>query len=72
MTTPAKPLRERVQAWVEETQDELITALERLDGKRSFERDEWQRDGGGGGLTAVLSNGGLFEQAGVNRSAVWG
>ena len=72
MTTPSQPLRHRVQAWVEHIQDELIGALERLDGKGSFERDRWERPGGGGGVTAILSDGGLFEQAGVNRSAVWG
>ena len=68
----AEPLRHRVQAWVERTQDEIIDALEGLDGGSRFERDRWQRPGGGGGVTAVLSDGGLFEQAGVNRSAVWG
>ena len=72
MTSAAAPFRHRVEAWVEQIQDELIVALERLDGKGAFERDKWQRPGGGGGDTAVLSNGSLFEQAGVNRSAVWG
>src|SRR5215472_3643465 len=72
MTSAATALRSRVQVWVEDIQDELIAALEQLDGKASFERDRWERPGGGGGVTAVLSDGGLFEQAGVNRSAVWG
>lgn len=72
MTAPAQPQRHRVAAWSEQIQDELIDALERLDGKAAFDRDRWQRPGGGGGVTAVLSDGGLFEQAGVNRSAVWG
>lgn len=67
-----EPLRHRVAAWVERTQEEIIAALERLDGGAAFARDRWQRPGGGGGLTAVLRDGALFEQAGVNRSAVWG
>lgn len=56
---------------IEEQQQQICEVLERLDG-RSFVRDPWQRAGGGGGLTAVLSDGNLFERAGVNTSAVWG
>lgn len=44
----------------------------RLDGKESFREDRWLREGGGGGVTRVLSNGARFEKAGVNRSAVSG
>jgi coproporphyrinogen III oxidase len=62
----------RVQAWMEERQRLLIEALERLDGSGLFIRDAWPRPGGGGGISAVMSNGALFEQAGVNSSAVWG
>ena len=72
MTSSAQPLRHRVEAWVEQIHDELSGALERLDGVGRFKRDHWQRPGGGGGVTAILSDGALFEQAGVNRSAVWG
>ena len=32
----------------------------------------WTREGGGGGFTRVLTNGNIFEKAGVNRSAVHG
>jgi coproporphyrinogen III oxidase len=53
-------------------QSTLCAELERLDGGARFTRDQWQRPGGGGGLTAVLSGGGLFEKAGVATSAVWG
>jgi coproporphyrinogen III oxidase len=56
---------------VEEQQQAICSALERVDGT-SFARDAWQREGGGGGLTAVLSEGGVFESAGVNTSTVWG
>jgi len=72
VTSPAQPLRHRVEAWVEQMQDEFVGALERLDGGGTFKRDRWQRPGGGGGVTAILSDGAMFEQAGVNRSAVWG
>jgi coproporphyrinogen III oxidase len=72
MSAVSEPLRHRVEAWVERIQDDIIAALERLDGTARFARDRWQRPGGGGGVTAVLAGGSLFEQAGVNRSAVWG
>ena len=61
-----------VRAWVEETQADLCTLLEACDGSGRFVRDAWERPGGGGGVTAVMSDGGVFEQAGVNSSAVWG
>lgn len=53
-------------------QTEICTAIEQEDEKASFITDEWARQAGGGGRTRVLSNGGLFEQAGVNFSHVYG
>jgi len=35
-------------------------------------RDAWERPGGGGGVSAVLTNGNIIEKGGVNFSAVWG
>jgi coproporphyrinogen III oxidase len=61
----------RMQALVEDRQSAICQTLERVDG-RSFRRDRWERAGGGGGLTAVLSDGNVFERAGVNTSTVWG
>ena len=63
---------ERVQAWVEATHQKLREALEALDGGARFRVDAWERPGGGGGVSSVLTDGGLFERAGINRSAVWG
>lgn len=54
-------------------QENICSALATEDGKQDFIRDEWQREhGGGGGLTRVLTNGDVFEQAGVNFSHVQG
>ena len=61
-----------VRAWVERTQSDLCALLEACDGRGTFVRDVWERPGGGGGVTAVMTDGGVFEQAGVNSSAVWG
>jgi coproporphyrinogen III oxidase len=62
---------QRMEALVLEQQAVICRALEALDGGR-FVEDHWERAGGGGGLTALLSDGTLFEKAGVNTSAVWG
>ena len=53
-------------------QDEICSRLEAVDGKAVFGRDEWQRTGGGGGLSRVISKGEVFEKGGVNTSAVHG
>jgi coproporphyrinogen III oxidase len=72
MTSTATTFGIRVQDWVDELQRDLIRELEHLDGAGRFVLDVWQRPGGGGGVTAVITNGALFERAGVNHSAVWG
>jgi coproporphyrinogen III oxidase len=53
-------------------QTAICKELAELDGSRQFVLDRWERAGGGGGLTAVLDEGTLFEKAGVNTSSVWG
>ncbi len=53
-------------------QDEICAGLEELDGAGRFTADRWQRPGGGGGLSRVLTGGRLFEKAGVNWSRVEG
>lgn len=58
--------------WFEELQDDICRDLEALDGGGRFSEDAWERPGGGGGRTRVLSDGDLFEKAGVNFSAVFG
>jgi coproporphyrinogen III oxidase len=53
-------------------QDEICQGLEQLDGVAKFQEDAWERPGGGGGRTRVITDGGVFEQGGVNFSEVWG
>jgi coproporphyrinogen III oxidase len=53
-------------------QDRLCGALEAEDGGTRFHRDAWERPVGGGGLTRVLADGAVFEQAGVAYSHVVG
>lgn len=53
-------------------QHELCAGLQGLDGEADFGWDEWERPGGGGGLTRVLAGGEHIEKAAVNFSAVEG
>jgi coproporphyrinogen III oxidase len=62
----------RAQTFFETEQGCICDQLSRLDGSEHFRFERWAREGGGGGLTGVLSDGALFEKAGVNTSAVWG
>ena len=64
---------EAVKSYLLQLQENICTALANEDGKEDFIVDEWQREGGnGGGITRVLSQGAVFEQAGVNFSHVTG
>ena len=53
-------------------QDDICFALEGEDGNAKFMEDNWVREGGGGGRTRVIQNGGVFEKGGVNTSVVEG
>ncbi len=53
-------------------QDCISKALEEVDGKAIFFEDKWERKEGGGGRTRVLTDGAVFERAGVNFSHVYG
>ena len=53
-------------------QDSICAGLERLDGTGRFREDTWQREGGGGGRSRVMTEGRVFEKAGVGFSEVFG
>lgn len=53
-------------------QDTICTTIAAEDGAADFLEDRWERAGGGGGRSRVLSNGAVFEQAGINFSHVYG
>lgn len=61
-----------VRDYLRQLQSNIVAELERVDGATTFRSDEWQRDGGGGGLSRVMSGGDIFEQAGVGFSHVYG
>jgi coproporphyrinogen III oxidase len=63
---------DQVKDYLQALQNRIVAELEELDGKTRFRRDAWQRPGGGGGLSCVLSDGAVFEKAGVGFSHVFG
>ncbi len=61
-----------VKAYLLGLQKSICEALEAEDGETRFVADSWERPEGGGGTSRVMSNGKVFEQAGVNFSHVTG
>jgi coproporphyrinogen III oxidase len=53
-------------------QDQICIALASEEPNAKFIEDAWDREEGGGGRSRVLTNGEVFEQAGVNFSHVFG
>jgi len=70
--TMSQPDLHAVKAYLLRLQDRICHDLAQEDGEAGFIEDAWERDEGGGGRTRVLTNGRVFEQAGVNFSHVFG
>lgn len=65
-------IRDNWISFIHQLQDDICAGLEAEDGGAGFIDDRWERPGGGGGRTRVISNGGVFEKGGVNTSVVHG
>ncbi|MGI2213579.1 oxygen-dependent coproporphyrinogen oxidase [Shewanella oncorhynchi] len=61
-----------VKAFLIDLQNRICAGLLVLDGQATFAADSWTRAEGGGGTSRVLTQGAVFEQAGVNFSHVTG
>ncbi|MDH3589304.1 MAG: coproporphyrinogen III oxidase, partial [Gammaproteobacteria bacterium] len=61
-----------VETWLCDLHDDITSNLEQLDGAGRFQCDSWKRAAGGGGESRVLTDGALFEKAGINYSRVAG
>jgi coproporphyrinogen III oxidase len=61
-----------VIAYLRGLHDRICAGIEQADGQARFQRDAWQRPGGGGGESRVLKEGAIFEQAGIGFSHVMG
>ena len=64
-------LRDRICAAFETIEDEYAAARAAEDTAGRFERKAWEREGGGGGVMALM-HGRVFEKVGVSVSTVWG
>jgi coproporphyrinogen III oxidase len=60
-----------VKRYLNELQDRITAAVEKLDSVK-IRRDAWVRPEGGGGESRILSDGAVFERAGVSVSHVFG
>lgn len=69
--TTSSPMRMRMEQFIKQQQERIVSELEQLDGNR-FRTDRWERPDGGGGVSCVLQDGSIFEKAGVNASVVYG
>jgi coproporphyrinogen III oxidase len=65
-------MKEDISHWFKQLQQDICGQLEEADGSGKFITDPWQRTGGGGGLTRIMSGGNIIEKGGVNFSEVWG
>jgi coproporphyrinogen III oxidase len=60
-----------VKRYLKELQDRITAAVEKIDAVK-FRHDSWERPEGGGGESRILSDGAVFERAGVSISHVFG
>ena len=63
--------KNEVKDYFSELQLKLVETLQLVDGN-NFLVDSWQRKEGGGGTTAILEGGNVFERAGIGFSCVTG
>ncbi len=64
--------KEEITDWFSHLQDDICQALEEADQQGKFQEDGWQREGGGGGRSRVMTGGKVIEKGGVGFSAVYG
>lgn len=67
-----QPQSELVAQYLQNLQTRICDALAAQDGQAEFASDPWTRAAGGGGITRTLTNGAVFEKAGVGFSEVSG
>jgi len=67
-----RPDSEAVRQYLLGLQERICRQLAETDGVKDFEKDQWDRPEGGGGISRVINGGGVFEKGGVNFSHVMG
>ena len=63
---------QQVKTFLLQLHENITQQLAAADGQGQFAEDQWVREEGGGGQSRVLTDGAVFEQAGVNFSHVSG
>jgi coproporphyrinogen III oxidase len=66
-----EPTEIAVRKYLHTLHDRITQAIEAVDSGK-FRRDAWQRPEGGGGESRILTDGSLFERAGISFSHVFG
>jgi coproporphyrinogen III oxidase len=61
-----------VKSYLLDLQDTICTSVEKIEPKQNFIQEQWEREAGGGGRSRILTDGQVFEQAGINFSHVYG
>lgn len=64
--------KQEITTWLQDLQNNICDQLQNADGGGNFISETWERPGGGGGKSRVLTNGKIIEKGGVNFSAVHG
>ncbi len=70
--TEINSIKNRWTHYILDLQNTICSALEEEDSNAIFISDKWEREGGGGGDTRILTNGKIIEKGGVNTSVVNG
>ncbi|HEY4317032.1 MAG TPA: oxygen-dependent coproporphyrinogen oxidase [Herbaspirillum sp.] len=65
------PAPSAIEQYLRNLQQNIVAALERIDGK-SFQEDRWERPEGGGGISRIIEEGNVLERGGVGFSHVKG
>ena len=69
--------KQKAANWFVHLRDEICRSFEEIENtssnneKTSFDKKQWKREGGGGGVISVMK-GNIFEKVGVNISTVYG
>ena len=69
---PHVPTPQSLSPFFSSLQASICDELSALDGQAAFSEDPWDRPGGGGGNTRVITDGQLIEKGGVNYACVYG
>ncbi|AQG82302.1 oxygen-dependent coproporphyrinogen oxidase [Spirosoma montaniterrae] len=72
MVTEQRISKETIATFFMDLQDRICRSLEDADGGATFREDAWQRPGGGGGRSRIITDGAVIEKGGVGFSAVHG